>query len=212
MKALIVVDMQNDFMPGGALGVAGADKLIPIINRVLPYFSLCVATLDWHPKNHVSFAASHPGKNIGDTIQVEGFPQVLWPVHCVENTPGASPVSGLERSKFQAEFHKGSNPKIDSYSAFFDNARKRSTGLEDFLSKNNVKEVYLAGVATDYCVLYSALDAIDLGFDVYVIEDACAGIDLQKGDIQKSLNAISAAGGRIIKSADLQKSSSVFAQ
>jgi nicotinamidase/pyrazinamidase len=190
-------------MPGGALGVAGADKLVPIINRVLPCFSLSIATLDWHPKNHVSFAENHPGKNVGDTIQVEGFPQILWPVHCVENTPGASPVSGLERSKFQVEFHKGSDPKIDSYSAFFDNARKRSTGLEDFLNKNNVKEVYLAGVATDYCVLYSALDAIDLGFDVYIIQDACAGIDLQKGDIQKSLNAISAAGGRIIQSSDL---------
>jgi nicotinamidase/pyrazinamidase len=202
MRALIVVDMQNDFMPGGTLEVAGADKLVPIINRMLPFFSLRIMTMDWHPKNHVSFAQSHPGKKVGDTIQVEGFPQVLWPVHCIENTPGASPVASLEKSKFQAEFHKGSDPNIDSYSAFFDNARRRSTGLEDYLNKNDVKKVYLVGVATDYCVLYSALDAIDLGFDIFVIEDGCAGIDLQKGDIQKSFNAISASGGKVIKSSD----------
>jgi nicotinamidase/pyrazinamidase len=204
VKALIVVDMQNDFMPGGALGVPKADLLIPVIDKILPRFSLRVVTLDWHPKNHVSFAVSHAGKKVGDVVQVEGFSQVLWPVHCVENTAGAKLVSDLDRSKFQAEFHKGTNPKIDSYSAFFDNAKKRSTGLEDFLREHKVQEIYLAGVATDYCVLYSALDAIDLKFKVFVIEDAIAGIDLNKGDVEKSLMAISAAGGHVIHSSDVR--------
>lgn len=203
MKALIVVDMQNDFMPGGALGVPKANLLTDVIGKILPHFSLRIVTLDWHPKNHISFAVSHAGKKVGDMVQVEGVSQVLWPVHCVENTVGANLVSGLDRSKFQAEFHKGTNPKIDSYSAFFDNAKRRSTGLEDFLRQHKVQEIYLAGVCTDYCVLYSALDAIDLKFKVFVIEDACAGIDLQKGDVEKSLMAISAAGGHIIRSSDL---------
>ena len=199
-KALIVVDMQNDFMPGGALAVPNGEKIIPVIRKLLPYFDLRIATLDWHPKNHMSFAASHAGKKIGDTIEVEGFPQILWPVHCVENTHGAAPISGLPKNVFEAEFHKGTDPRIDSYSAFFDNARKRSTGLEDYLRKMDAKELYFAGVATDYCVLYSAIDAIDLGFSVYVISDACAGIDLQKDDVKKSLEAIAAAGGKILAS------------
>lgn len=203
MKALIVVDMQNDFMPGGALAVPKGDQIIPIIKHLITHFSLRVMTLDWHPKNHVSFAQTHPDKKIGDTIVVEGHAQILWPVHCVQNTPGANLVSGLDRLQFQAEFHKGTDPKIDSYSAFFDNARGRSTGLEDYLRKNKVDEVYFVGVATDYCVVYSAIDAIDLGFKVFVIADACAGIDLQKGDVEKSLHAIAAAGGKIIQSREV---------
>ncbi len=203
MKALIVVDMQNDFMPGGALGVKGGDILIPIINRLIPKFPLCVTSKDWHPPHHISFASSHPGKKIGDIIQVEGKPQVLWPDHCVQNTHGAENSSGLDTKRIQETFHKGTDPKIDSYSCFFDNARKRSTGLETYLKKHHVDEVYIAGLTTDYCVLYTAFDAIDLGFKVFVIEDACAGIDLHKGDVKKALEAIAAKGGTIITSKEL---------
>ncbi len=203
MKALIVVDMQNDFMPKGPLGVAGAQTLVPVINRVLTKFSVAIASLDWHPSDHVSFAINHPGKKVGDSIEVEGEPQTLWPVHCVQNTPGAELVSTLNKDAFRAFFQKGVDPKIDSYSIFFDNAHLRQTGLESFLKGHGITEVYLAGIATDYCVLYSALDAIELGFTTYVITDACAGINLKEGDVDKSLKAIAASGGRIITSDEL---------
>ena len=129
MKALVIVDMENDFMPGGALGVSGADEIIPIINALIPKFPLVVACQDWHPVDHVSFAASHPGKKPGDHIRVKDFDQVLWPVHCVQNTSGAEMVSSLDEKEIASFFHKGTDKNIDSYSAFFDNARLKSTGL-----------------------------------------------------------------------------------
>jgi nicotinamidase/pyrazinamidase len=203
MKSLIVVDMQNDFMPGGPLGVARADQLVPIINRLMPKFPLCVCSQDWHPIHHISFSMNHPGKKAGDVIEVGGLMQVLWPIHCVQNTEGAELVQTLNRSGFQGYFHKGTDPMVDSYSTFFDNARKHSTGLERFLKDRFVDAIYFAGVATDYCVLYSASDALELGFKVYVVEDACAGIDLHQGDVKRALETIAAKGGRIIRSTDL---------
>jgi len=200
LRALIIVDMQNDFMPNGPLGVSGANVLIPVINQLIPQFPLVIASQDWHPANHVSFADNHPGKKIGDIIEVAGYSQVLWPVHCVQNTVGAEIVPGLATKGIQAYFHKGTDPKVDSYSAFFDNARQRSTGLEDYLRSHKVTETYFVGVATDYCVLYSVFDAVDLGFSATMVLDACAGIDLNKGDVEKSLLAISAIGGKIIQS------------
>lgn len=196
--ALIVVDMQNDFMPGGALGVPGADQLIPLINQLILLFPLTVGTLDWHPKDHISFADNHPGKKIGDTILVSDLPQTLWPVHCVQNTAGAQFATGLNISRFAAVFHKGTDPKIDSYSTFFDNARLKETGLSDYLRKARIEDLYFAGVATDYCVLYSVLDALDQGFKAHVIMDACRGIDLQPGDIEKSYAAMAASGADLI--------------
>ncbi len=200
MKALIIVDMQNDFMPSGPLGVKGADLLVAIINALIPKFKLVVASQDWHPLDHVSFAANHPGKKPGDHIKVEREDQVLWPVHCVRNTHGAELVAGLDKENIASSFYKGTDKNIDSYSVFFDNSRRKSTGLSDYLRSRGVTDVYFVGLATDYCVLYSALDAIDLGFFVHVIADACRPINLSSHDEQLALAGISAKGGKIITS------------
>lgn len=210
MKALVIVDMENDFMPGGALGVKGADEIIPIINALMLKFPLVVMTQDLHPPDHISFAASHPGKKPGDYIKIKGKDQALWPVHCVRNTPGAEVVSGLNKDKIASFFYKGTDKTIDSYSAFFDNAHLKSTGLGDYLKSRGVTEVYLVGVATDYCVLYSSLDAIDLGFAVTVIIDACRPINLQPDDEQRAIEAIVAKGGKIMTSKELLNSSSML--
>lgn len=203
MKALVVVDMQNDFMPGGSLGVSGADQLIPVINSLIPKFPLVVASQDWHPQDHVSFASNHPGKKAGDMIKVDHHDQVLWPVHCVRNTHGAELVGRLNKENISSSFYKGSDRNIDSYSAFFDNARRKSTGLGDYLRSRGVTDVYFAGLTTDYCILYSSLDAVDLGFSVFVIADACLPINLKPQDEERALAAISAKGGKIISSKDV---------
>ncbi len=200
MRALCIVDVQNDFMPEGPLGVADAHAIVPIINRLIPAFPLVVATQDWHPANHVSFAANHPGKQLGDLIPTDFGEQILWPVHCVQNTNGADLVSELNREKIASIFYKGTDPEIDSYSAFFDNARKRATGLAPFLKSKGVTQLYVVGLATDYCVLYSALDAIDLGFEVFVVADACRAVKLRAEDEQLAFAAIAAKRGKIIHS------------
>ena len=199
MKALIIVDLQNDFMPGGPLGVPEARELAPLINKLMDKFSLIIATQDWHPPHHCSFAKNHFGKKPGDTVQIKGGPQVLWPVHCVRDTPGAELVKELNKGPISSIFYKGTDESIDSYSAFFDNAHLRSTGLGDFLKSRNITEVYLAGVATDYCVLYSAIDALALGFKTFIILDACRGINLQPGNVDKALDQIIARGGKIVE-------------
>src|SRR6185295_673667 len=152
MKALILVDIQNDFLPGGALAVLDGDKVIPIANKLQAAFPLVVATQDWHPANHGSFAASHPGKNVFEQIDLDGLPQTLWPVHCVQNTAGAALAPGLKPDQIAKIFQKGTDPGIDSYSGFFDNGHRKSTGLGDFLKSQKVTEVFIAGLATDYCV------------------------------------------------------------
>lgn len=203
MKALIVVDMQNDFMPGGALSVPDADQIIPLIQQLMTIFPFRVATQDWHPKHHISFAANHVGKQNGDSVIIGEFPQTLWPVHCVQNTYGAQLVNGLEASKFSAIFRKGSDPQIDSYSTFFDNQRLHETGLANYLRQAGIKELYFTGVATDYCVLYSVLDALDEGFTTFVIVDACRGVDLEPGDIEKSIGTMVACGAHLVTSDEL---------
>ena len=182
MRALIIVDMQNDFMPTGVLGVAKADELVPLINRLMDHFDYIIATMDWHPKGHVSFAYSHH-KKVGEIIRVGNQEQKLWPDHCVQGTPGAALVKGLKQSRIEQIFHKGADPLVDSYSAFFDMSRRRSTGLGDYLRQMGIQEIYFAGVATDYCVLYSVLDALEMGFKVFVIRDACRAIDDEEGAI-----------------------------
>jgi nicotinamidase/pyrazinamidase len=203
MKALVVVDMQVDFLPGGALGCAGADKLIPVINALIPKFPLVVGSKDWHPKNHCSFAATHPGKKVGDVVDVNGIPQILWPVHCVQNTPGAAFDPRVESDLFARVFFKGTDPNIDSYSAFYDNARKKSTGLSEYLKSLGMNEIFLAGLLTEYCVFYSTQDALKDGFQVTVIEDACKGIDLKPGDTARALEKIKELGGKVVKSKEL---------
>jgi nicotinamidase/pyrazinamidase len=203
MKALVIVDMQNDFMPGGALGVPSADEIVPIINGLIAKFSLVIATKDWHAPDHVSFASSHLGKKVGDVVRVSDIDQILWPVHCVRNTHGAELISSLDDRNFASIFYKGTDKNIDSYSIFFDNARRKSTGLGDYLRSRSINEIYLAGLTTEYCVLYSTIDAIDLGFTVYVIVDACRPINLDPRDEQRALEAMAAKGAKIVKSSDL---------
>ena len=203
MKALIIVDLQNDFMPGGPLGVPGSDELATIINSFVEKFPLVIATQDWHPTNHCSFAKNHFGKKAGDTVNIKGLPQILWPVHCVRDTSGAELVASLNKKPIASHFYKGTDQGIDSYSAFFDNAHLRSTGLGDYLKSRGITDVYFAGVATDYCVLYSAIDALDLSFQVHIILDACRGINLQPGNVDKALAAITARGGEIITSKNI---------
>lgn len=205
MNALILVDLQNDFVPGGALGVREGDKVIPVANQLQPRFELIVATQDWHPRNHGSFAANHPGKKPGDIIDLDGLPQILWPIHCVQNTHGAEFVPGLDRSRIAKVFHKATDPRIDSYSAFFDNGHRKATGLGDFLKAQKVTDIFIAGLATDFCVKYSALDAIGLGFKTHVIEEGCRGVNLQPDDSAKAIEEIRKVGVEIVKSVETLK-------
>jgi nicotinamidase/pyrazinamidase len=200
VKALILVDLQTDFCPGGALAVPEGDQVIPAANRLQPRFPLVVATQDWHPADHASFAANHPGRRPGDVVTIAGLEQVLWPVHCVADTPGAALHPGLDRSRIAHVVHKGVDREWDSYSAFFDNARRRATGLAEYLRAQGVDEVYLCGLATDYCVKFSALDAIDEGFRTHVIADACRGIDLHPGDVARAFEEMRATGAEIVDS------------
>jgi nicotinamidase/pyrazinamidase len=202
-KAFLIVDLQNDFMPDGALAVPHADEIIPIINKLIPKFSLVVASQDWHPINHVSFVRQHPKKMVGDIIKVQGQDQVLWPMHCVRTTRGAELTPSLHKEAIACCFYKGTDRWIDGYSAFFDNAHLKSTGLEDYLKSRGVVEIFIAGLATDYCVLYSTLDAIKLGFSVSVIADACRAINLHAQDEERAYERMKKAGAKIIQSNNL---------
>lgn len=181
-SALIIVDVQNDFLPGGSLAVQNGDEVIPIINKLQEQFQFIVATQDFHPADHGSFAANHPGKKIGDFVTLGGLSQILWPVHCVQGTFGAEFHKDLNRHNWKAIFQKGKNPEVDSYSGFFDNARKESTGLADYLKKEGIKKVYITGLALDYCVKFTALDAHSLGFETYLIFDACRAVNIDPMD------------------------------
>ena len=203
MNALIIVDPQNDFLPGGALPVPHGDEVIPLANELQRRFELVVATQDWHPPDHGSFAANHPGKKPGDRIMLDGTEQILWPVHCVQNTHGAEFATEFDTSRVAHVFHKGIDPMIDSYSTFFDNAHRRETGLADYLKKRAINEIYLMGLALDYCVKYSALDARQLGLSTRVILDGCRGIELEAGDIGRALDEMKRAGAVLLKSTDL---------
>jgi nicotinamidase/pyrazinamidase len=176
--ALVVIDVQNDFCPGGALAVPAGDAVVPVINSVMSRFSHVVLTQDWHPAGHLSFASSHPGRQPFETVTVNYGPQVLWPDHCVQGTPGANFHPGLDTSKAAVIIRKGRNPEVDSYSAFYENDRRTATGLEGYLKGLGIRRLFLCGLATDFCVLYSALDARAAGFACTVVEDACRGIDL----------------------------------
>jgi len=197
-KALIIVDLQNDFCAGGGLAVPGGDEIVPFANRLQADFDLVVATQDWHPSDHVSFAANHAGRAVGDIIMVDDIPQVLWPVHCVQGSAGAAFHPEFDTSRISQIFHKGTDSKVDSYSAFYDNEHLRATGLTDYLRSHDVSEVYIIGLATDYCVKYSALDAAHDGFKVYVIKDACRGVELNPGDIQRAYEEMRQAGVMVL--------------
>lgn len=196
--ALLVIDVQNDFCPGGALAVADGDAVVAAANRLMPRFDVVVATRDWHPPDHCSFASRHPGAALHDTVQVDGVEQTLWPDHCVQGSDGADLHPELDRSRMHLILHKGTRRDLDSYSAFFENDRRTTTGLAGFLCALEVKPLTLCGLATDYCVLYSALDAARLGFEVRVAGDACRGVDVPDGNVANALARMQAAGITIV--------------
>ena len=201
--ALILVDIQHDFLPGGALAVPQGDEILPIIASLQPQFDHIVATQDWHPAKHGSFAANHPGTQPGQQIDLEGLSQILWPVHCVQGTSGADFPTTLDQSRWQAVFQKGKNPLVDSYSGFFDNARRGDTGLADYLKNKGITRVFVCGLALDYCVKFTALDAQSLGFETFVLTDATRAVNLHPEDGIKALEALQAAGITCLESKDL---------
>lgn len=200
MSALIIVDLQNDFLPGGPLAVPEGDAVIPVINGLLRRFPLVVATRDWHPPNHVSFVENHPGYAAGDTIVVGGTRQVLWPTHCVQQTPGARLAESLNVTPIACVFEKGTDPAVESYSGFFDNNREHDTGLHDYLQEQGVSRLYIVGLATDVCVRATALDAARLGYQTHVVRDACRAVNLQPGDGARALDELRQAGVKIVAS------------
>jgi nicotinamidase/pyrazinamidase len=197
MRALIIVDVQNDFVPGGALEVAGGDRVVPEINAVMNTFDLVVATQDWHPPEHNSFASNHPGKNVFDTIKIRGLDQILWPDHCVQGTRGAEFDAGLNMSPVEAIFRKGMDPDIDSYSGFFDNGRRKSTGLAGFLREKNARDLIFCGLAGDVCVYYTIQDALKEGFEVGLLVKAARPLNMKTFDQQ--ITSLKSAGVNIIE-------------
>lgn len=202
MNALIIIDVQNDFMPGGALAVPQGDEIVPLINDLQDKFDLVVATQDWHPEAHASFASSHEGSEEFDVIKIDGLDQVLWPEHCIQNSQGAEFHPDLKTSKIEAIFRKGTNRNIDSYSGFYDNAHLKSTGLAGYLKEKQIKNLFFAGLAAEYCVHFSVIDAIGEGFNTVLIEDATR--PLKQEDFEKSKLEILRKGGQIIKSQELK--------
>jgi nicotinamidase/pyrazinamidase len=201
-EVLLVVDVQNDFMPGGALGVARGDEIVPVINRLARAFSHVVLTQDWHPAGHVSFAGQHAGRVPFDMTTLSYGEQVLWPTHCVQGTAGAALHADLDVPHARLLIRKGHHVGVDSYSAFVEADRVTPTGLTGYLRDTGVTRVYLCGLATDYCVAWSALDARRAGFETVVIEDACRAIDLD-GSLARVWDEMTAAGVQRIGSADL---------
>lgn len=177
-KALLMVDLQNDFCEGGAFAVPGGAEVVRLANALQDQFELIVASKDWHPPHHGSFAENHADRHVGETIQLGNLQQTLWPTHCVQESHGAEFHPNLKTERIARIFYKGINPQLDSYSAFYDNERLRSTGLSEFLTEQQVTDLYILGLATDYCVKFSALDAKADGFHVHVITNACRGINL----------------------------------
>lgn len=203
-SALVIVDVQNDFCPGGALAVKDGDGVIEIINSIMGCFNRIVATQDYHPSGHISFASSHRGRSPGDVINVGGVEQMLWPEHCVEGSAGADFHSNLKISMVDIIVRKGRNPEVDSYSAFFENDRKTRTGLDGYLKDVGIKNVYFAGLATDYCVFFSAMDCRRLGFKTYLVVDGCRGVDLPKGNVQRVIREMKESGITIIESSSIR--------
>lgn len=201
MNALLLVDVQYDFLPEGSLEVTDGDLIIPVLNQIQKKFDLVVATQDWHPKDHGSFASNHEGKNPFDTATLGGLDQILWPDHCVQGKKGSEFSSQLNMHAVEAIFRKGTDPGIDSYSGFFDNGKKKSTGLGDYLRGIGVKHVFVGGLAADFCVGFTVLDSLELGFKTTLIEDATRPID--KEGWEKMKQSIREKGGKIISSSEI---------
>jgi nicotinamidase/pyrazinamidase len=200
LKTLLLVDIQNDFLSGGALAVPRGDEIIEVVNRLMLRFDLVLASQDWHPPDHGSFAINHPGKKPGQVIELNGLKQVLWPPHCLQGSYGAQLADTLYLKGIYRIFRKGMDRDVDSYSAFFDNGHRRDTGLADYLREKRSGPLYIAGLATDYCVKFTALDARMQGFDTYLIEDGCRGVELEPGDVDRALEEMKNAGVILVRS------------
>ena len=197
--ALVIIDVQNDFCPGGALAVTDGDAAVPVINRLQDRFDTVILTQDWHPGNHQSFAANHDGAEPFSMTEMPYGPQVLWPVHCVQGTEGAAFRADLQTDRADLVIRKGFRPEIDSYSAFFENDHRTVTGLSGYLQERGISRLTMAGLATDFCVRFSAVDAAKLGFHVRVVEDACRAIDLD-GSLAAALAEMTDHGIEVVKS------------
>lgn len=199
-RALLLIDLQNDFFQFGTLEVKEAEAIIPIVNDLMPHFDEIVATKDWHPADHKSFAANHYWRKPGQVMEWKGLEQILWPIHCVQGSFGSEFVDALDQQPISKVICKGMNVDVDSYSAFYDNGRKEKTELEAYLKQKGIEVLYIAGVATDYCVKFSVLDALSLGFETYLITDACRGVNLVEGDVEKAFSEMEAQGAKLINS------------
>jgi len=203
MRALLLIDIQNDFCPGGALEVRNGDKVVPVANRLMDQFDLVVATKDWHPADHGSFAANHPWRKPGQVIQLDGLEQILWPIHCVQDSFGSEFVKSLDTDKIDKIFYKGTDPKVDSYSGFFDNGHRKATGLGDFLREKGVEEVFVVGLAQDYCIKFTVLDALQLGFKTHLVTDGTYPVEMQEGDGEQSLKEMQNKGAILTNSSNI---------
>ncbi len=203
MKALLLIDLQNDFCHLGALEVKEANSIIPIANDLMSHFDEIVASQDWHPADHLSFAANHYWKKPGQIIDLNGLEQILWPIHCVQNSMGAAFHDGLNTQKITKVIYKGTDKSIDSYSVFYDNGHLKATDLHDYLQSKNIKELYILGLATDYCVQFTVLDALELNYTVYLIQDACKAVNLNENDGQNAILKMQEKGAIIINSNEL---------
>lgn len=203
MNALLLIDLQNDFLPGGAIPVPHGEAVMPLANQLQGAFKWVVATQDWHPANHKSFASSHPGRKPGDTTHFKRTLQLLWPMHCVQNTRGAELSPALMLNRVNKVFRKGTEADIDGYSAFFDAGHTRATGLNEYLQDKHVTDIYLMGLGTDWCVKATALDAVALGFKTFLIEDACRGFNLKPDDAKAAVEEMRLAGVTTIRSRGL---------
>jgi nicotinamidase/pyrazinamidase len=201
MKALLLIDIQNDFLPGGRLAVPEGDVIIPLVNKLQPAFELVVATQDWHPPTHKSFASNHAGQAVFSKVDLDGLEQVLWPDHCVQGHEGADFSPALRATSIEVIFRKGTNPEIDSYSGFYDNGHRKSTGLAEYLRGKGVQQVYVAGLAADYCVYFTAKDALAEGFETYLIEDATRPISPE--GFEQAKTDLRQRGAHIVRSSEL---------
>jgi nicotinamidase/pyrazinamidase len=200
---LIIVDVQNDFLPGGALAVSEGDQIIPVINLIQEKFDFIVATQDFHPADHKSFAVNHVGAAVGELIEWQDNLQILWPVHCVQETPGANFHKDLHHQKWKAIIKKGIHPNFDSYSGFFDNAHQIDTGMTRYLRENGIERVFICGLALDYCVRFTAIDANELNYDTYLITDATRAVNMSPEDGKETLEDLEFGGIKLITSDDL---------
>jgi nicotinamidase/pyrazinamidase len=197
-RCLLLIDLQNDFLPGGALAVRDGEQAVAEANRLMPEYDVIIATQDWHPANHGSFASQHPGLQVYSQFELEGLPQVAWPDHCVQGTWGAALAPALDVSQIDVLVTKGEDPCIDSYSGFFDNGRRRATKLASVLKERSIGSIDVLGLATDYCVKFTVLDALSIGLSVRVIEAGCRGVNLGPNDCELALQAMKQAGAEII--------------